>query len=326
MVRAAALLAILLMSCQQVRPAGMTASSSQHSTPVAAVSFSCRLPVMAVTAGRLTGGFIEFPAGKYFADPASTFTPDQSMGTFRLLSASQPELAGSLSLLFYDRTMSRWLPTNRSGISQDGTKYAYVTRPANQSVHVVDVATGSERTFSAPHPVGAEVYSYSPSGIYLAGRGGGAESGLWLLNPQTGAERLVTSEKIVAAVGDGKAWLAELSDSKNGPYTDTVVAFDLTSGSKTTWFQRAGLVWTIGLTRAGMPIVSVRTASASEVWLIESPGNGKKIYSGPAEQSEPTTDSHGIWFRSDDGIYLYANSGELQKVSNQFGVPAGECV
>ena len=38
------------------------------------------------------------------------------------------------------------------------------------------------------------------------------------------------------------------------------------------------------------------------------------------------TDSHGVWFGSQQGIYLYSSSGGLQKVSNQPGYPANGCL
>jgi len=321
-------------------PTSVAASSSRESSPppVAAVSFSCRLPLRTIDgAGTMTGGFIEFPSGNFFADPAGTFSRDRSTGTFRWLSTKQPQLIGSVPLLFYDRAMSRWLPTNRAAVYPDGTRYAYATGWPNQSVHVVDVATGRERTFAAPHPWGAGVFDYSTSGIYLSGVGEAAEVGLWLLNPQTGSERLLSSEKIVGAVGDGKAWLSQLTNSQSGSiFPDTLVELDLASGSKTTWFHRDNAnVGLVGLTSAGVPIVSVTSAgvpkvsvpisSGTELWLVPSPGTENRIYSGPNWFDFPSNDSHGIWLSS-DGMYLYSNTGGMQKVSNELGFPAGVCV
>jgi hypothetical protein len=37
-------------------------------------------------------------------------------------------------------------------------------------------------------------------------------------------------------------------------------------------------------------------------------------------------DSHGVWFGSRQGIYLYSVAGRLLKVSNQPGYPANGCV
>jgi hypothetical protein len=38
------------------------------------------------------------------------------------------------------------------------------------------------------------------------------------------------------------------------------------------------------------------------------------------------SDSHGIWFGSPQGIYLFTSAGGLQKVSNQPGYPANGCL
>jgi hypothetical protein len=282
-------------------------------------------------AGTLTGGFIEFPDGKYSADPAGTFEQDKSTGTYRWLSTKQPQLVGSIPLLFYDRTMSRWLPTSREAVHPDGTRFAYVTwgpeRTSEQTVHIVDIATGQERTFPAQHPLGARVFEYSLSGIYLSGGSEGAEVGLWFLDPQSGSKRLVTEEKIVYVVRDGKAWLGQRISSQPGSSPDTLVQLDLTSGTKTTWFHHDdALVWIVGLTSAGVPIVTARTAHGDEVWLVSSPGHEKRIYSGPDWFSFPIPDSHGIWFLSSYGVYLYSETGGVQKVSNLLGTPAGVCV
>ncbi|HEV2027075.1 MAG TPA: hypothetical protein VGS16_00915 [Candidatus Dormibacteraeota bacterium] len=105
-------------------------------------------------------------------------------------------------------------------------------------MRVVDGGTGQERIFPAPHPFGAEVFDFSPAGIYLAAGSEAGEVGLWLLDPQSGTERLVTSEKIVAAVGNGKAWLSQLTSSQVGSTADTLIQLDLATGSKTVWIHR----------------------------------------------------------------------------------------
>lgn len=309
-------------------PTALAASSSRESVPIpGVVSFSCRLPVRTIDmAGTLTGGFIEFPGGSYTADSAGTFARDKSTGTFRWLSDKQPQLIGSIPLLFYDRAMTRWLPTSREAVYPGGTRYAYVTWDPIQSVHVVDVATGQEGTFPAPHPRGSRVYDYSSSGIYLSAASEGGEAELWLLDPQSGSERLVTSEKIVTAVRDGKAWLGQLTSSQVGSVPDTVIQLDLASRTQTTWFHRQnGQAWLVGFTSVGAPIVTVNTLGGSELWLVPSPGQEKRIYLGPNWFAFGSSDSHGIWLFSADGIYLYSEPGGFQKVSNLIGYPAGSC-
>lgn len=293
--------------------------SSSPPIPTSAVAFSCRLPVRT---DALKGSFVSFPGGDFTADPASEFTYDQGTGTFR--STQQPQLSGSEPFLFYDRQQRRWLPASRAAVYPDGASYAYVTSDNPQTVHVVDVASGHERTFAAARPQTARVFDYGTGGIYLASS---LETGVWLVDLQKGTERLLTGEKIVAAVAGGKAWLStSLTNSSN---TDTVVALDLASGSKTMWFHRDNLlVNVLGLTGDNRPVVSVQTTTGEEVWMASSPGTADKIYSGPRVfDYPPISDSHGIWLGSGtSGIYLYSGGAGIRRVSATSGAPAGTCL
>src|SRR4029077_20473770 len=120
-------------------------------------------------------------------------------------------------------------------------------------------ATGHERVLSAPHPLGATVFDYSPGGIYLAAPGEAGETVIRLLDPRKGAERLLTSAKIVAAVADGKVWLSRLTHPLPGSvYADTLTALDLNTGSERAWFhQDNSLVGLMGLTSGMLPGVSI---------------------------------------------------------------------
>jgi hypothetical protein len=279
--------------------------------------------------GTVTGGFIGFPGGNFTADPEGMFTRDQSTGTVRWLSNQQPQLIGSLPLLFYDRPMSRWLPTNLAAVYPDRTRYAYVTgvdyvSGLKQTVHIVDVSTGSERVFRAPHPFGAGISAYTKAGIYLAGVGEASDPGVWLLDPQNGSERLVTNAGVVLAVGNGKAWLGELTSSRFGSMIDTLVELDLGSGAKKVWVHRKKPnVNLIGLTAAWLPVVEITGEGVS---LFRSPGIGQRIYSGGHWLSSVSSDTHGIWFESYDGIYLYSRGSGTHRVSATIGPPAGTCL
>jgi hypothetical protein len=277
----------------------------------------------------MTGGFVGFPGGNFTADPEGMFTRDQSTGTFRWLSNKQPQLIGSVPLLFYDRPMSRWLPTNSAAVYPDGSRYAYITgvdyvTGLNQSVHIVDVSSGSERVFPAPHPFGAGVFAYSKAGVYLAGMGEASDPGVWLLDPQKGTERLVTSAVVVLAVGNGKAWLGQLTSSRFGSAIDTLVELDLGSGSKKIWVHRnKPNVNLIGLTSDWLPVVEITGEGVS---LFRSPGVGERIYSGGNWLASVGSDAHGIWFESYQGIYFYSRGSGFHLVSATLGAPAGPCV
>lgn len=296
--------------------ASTTSPSPAPSFPVGAVTFTCRLPVMTIDmSATMTGGFVGFPSGNYSADPGATFKGDQqSDGTFRWHSTKQPQLSGSFAGLFYDQALSRWIPSAREAVYPDGTRYAYVTSTPNQTVHIVDVATGHERVLPAPHPLRAWVYDYSPGGIYLAAQDDAGQTGLWLLDPQKGTERLLTSEKIVAAVGNGKVWLSQLTNPRSGSvYADTLVELNLTTGAKRVWFhQDNSIVGLMGLTTGVLPVVSIAGKGIS---LLHSPGVAERIYSGSSSFVFLGDDRYGMWFSSNDGIFLYARETGLRRVA-----------
>jgi hypothetical protein len=328
--RVVAILAVLVVSCGQSSTAHTAASTSRLLSPsspspslpqTVPVDFSCRLPVMTDV---LKGDWVTFPGGGFSPDPASQFTYDQGTGTFQ--STQQPKLTGSVPLLFYDRPQKRWLPTPRSAVYPDGSSYAYVTSTMNPTVHLVDVASGRERTFAAPRPVGAEVFDYGPDGVYLAGT---MESGVWLLNAQTGAERLLTSEKVVWAVANGKVWFGKLTTTNSSSvYPDTLVELNLSRGDETVWFHRDNQVINLlGLTSDGEPVVSVQITTGEEVWVLRSPAGAEKMYSGPRiVDYPPVSDAHGIWLGSGTaGIYLFTSVVGTRLVSVTRGAPAGIC-
>jgi hypothetical protein len=196
---------------------------------------------------------------------------------------------------------------------------------SGEDVHLVEVASGRDQTFSIAHPLQADVFDYSPKGIYLAGVGDAAETGVWVLDPTTGQETLLTAEKIVEAVGDGKVWLVQ-----GGIFADTLVQLDPVSGSKTVWFhQEQSTVDLLGLTARGTPIVSVRAGATDQsVWIVLAPGVKEQVYSGPRQfDFAPINDSHGIWLGSNTaGIYFYASGSGLLWVSAMTGAPAGTCL
>jgi hypothetical protein len=149
-------------------------------------------------------------------------------------------------------------------------------------------------------------------------------------------------------VGAGGAWYGDLARGDQAPpgisgwtlwlFTDRVLRSDLKSRVVTPWFRRPGKeVAAIGFDRQGHPIVSVSsvdgaTSTSEELWLVTAPGVEKQIYSGPGSNSPafvgfgaPLPDSHGLWFGSSKGVFLYTLDGKFQKVSTALGEVAGRC-
>jgi hypothetical protein len=66
------------------------------------------------------------------------------------------------------------------------------------------------------------------------------------------------------------------------------------------------------------------------VLLLLAPDRRQSLFSGSVAVlnglGSPESDNHGLWFGSPNGIYLYSQTGGLQKMSDQPGYPAGFCL
>src|SRR5690348_1211726 len=150
-------------------PRTQTASPlTPPSSSPASVALSCRLPITwNVNTGQgyvRKAGFLRFP------DRSVTEDPSAPVGSW-----------------FFDRAFSRWVPVLREAVSNDGLRYAYTTGSAFQntagSVHVVDIASGADRTIYSGNTVYRVVY-FAPEGIYLTLQAPeGRSHGLWLQDP-----------------------------------------------------------------------------------------------------------------------------------------------
>jgi hypothetical protein len=217
----------------------------------------------------------------------------------------------------------------------DGSAYAYTTvdRTTNAwTVHLVNVASGSDRAFKISALDLAQVGDYGAGGVYLfQGSGlGGPGEGLWLLSPGT---RTLAQPWVIHrlwAVQNGYAWVARLdprdktvwSASELAP-ADSLVRIDLATGAETVWFYEAGRYpWMIGLDSRSRPIVLLGVNGGNEARLIDQPGSaGQLIYSGTGPTGTIQADGDRLWFGSKDGIYLFTPSHGMQKVYAFAGNP-----
>lgn len=272
-------------------------------TALAQPSFGCRLPVGSRPAG--LGGFVHFPGGTFTPDPQSTSSFD----------------AG------------RWLPINRAEISPDGTAYAvdeYVKDALyTTGIHVVDITSGKDRAVWRVD--GADtVAGWTEDGIffirYALHEPNFAGPDLWLLDPTTGQQRIVTPQPPVGAgLPLFKAWTAlggnaiwTWSVTAGRPAKNVLLRVDLTTGQATTWMAAAGDIDVLGWDAHGHPFVAVggglvRLLGPNQPAAVESIG----FRSPPTMPPSVVTDDHGSWFAALDGsIWLLpGGSDNMEKVA-----------
>jgi hypothetical protein len=253
--------------------------------------------------------------------------------------------------LYYDRAFSRWLPVPRQGVSPDGRHYAYGMPAPNQTkaatMHVVDVATGADHVFAAPTGawyIAYAVLDYTSDGIYLY-TNYEVSHGLALMNPQTGAIKPVADLLDIQASGGNRIfWVGSVNPADPHPngglstQPNQIDRFNLGDRTRAAWFYRAGASpQVVGFDAQGHPFVWAPNGRngimdgdyGAELLLLTGPQSRQSIFKGSAELFGSSaiitvTDSHGTWFGTDRGIYLYKGQ-VLMKVSNQPGYLANGC-
>ena len=343
------MLAILVAACSQSsQPAAVSSQSppassapqftpaaspstlptdSSFDLPVTTLDFSCRLPI---STPDNQGAFVSFPAGTVSFDP-------QGRGFVNHWG------------LYYDRAFSRWLPVPRQAVSADGKHYAYGEGPVDPSkvatMHVVDIATGADHVFATPSTgfISYSVLDYSSEGIYLITTYE-VIAGLALMDPQTGAIHSVAQlTDIWAGAGNRTFWVGSVNPADPNPLggigiqPNQIDRFSLADGTRVAWFYRpSSAPRVIGSDTQGHPIALVVNGGngvnggdyGAELILLMTPQSQRSIYKGSAKLVESMfvsiSDSHGTWFGSDHGIYLFTGTAFI-KVSNQPGYPANGC-
>lgn len=304
-----------------------TASTSPLPTPSVsptAQPLSCRLPVSGYSGG--TGGFVVLPGGAYTPDPAS---------------AVRLPAAGSSPGSTYDRGQGKWLPVPRDWVAPDGHQYAFLEQlqyPGGGGgyLHIVDVASGGDRRVPYDHGASASrtneswgLLGYEPEGVYLFSFHSGGYPSLWLVD-SGGSFRQVGTAFNWQWVGSGGAWGIPAGNPQGAP----LQRHDIASGANTTWIQRAGLTPTmLGLDGDGRAVILLGNDVVSELWLVDSRGGATKIHSAPGWTSAgglralgpAVSDSHGLWFGTSLGIFLYTRDGGVTKASDASGRIAGTC-
>lgn len=281
---------------------GANPTPGSAAASASAAALNCRLPISHVSGQQ--AGFLSISSGK--------FTPDPSAGT-------------STNGITYDRLQKRWLPVRWAQVLPDGSAYAYAREasptPFRNEIHVVDVATGSDRVV---YNQGAyNVVAYLPDGIYVDHHLSGTDgsNGLWLLDPASGSLKAYPSGQQatwgwIAAAG---AWSYSPDGNRFG--SNTFERLDLATGAVETWFQVASpqppapgskSIRVLGFD-GSHPLVQVYVDDhTSEIWRLIAPGQATRLPDlalGPLSPPSSVADSHGTWLiAGDGGVYLYANA------------------
>jgi hypothetical protein len=322
--------------------------------PLTPVDFSCRLPAVRVTYPNFAGGFITMPAGSFAIDPRGGFTTDPNSGV--VSTVASPSLNGDLAglvLPFYDAAQARWVPAGSRQSTADGSSYAFATwdptQPDVAVVHIVDVASASDRAYKVAMPVqgmGFDVADFDSNGVLLLSNGfEQLPEGVWAMDPYTGALRRLLQVGHVAGVRGGYAWAASIDPRdpsppqlrRSGTASDSIVRVDLRTGASTVWFYKPGKqVDLSGFDSQAHPIVEVYdpndTTGYVETWLASSPASPVQIVAGHQFLGVPQGDGDRIWFSGLAGVYLYTPGNGLRKVaafdnlaSNQSITVVGVC-
>jgi hypothetical protein len=281
------------------------------------------------------GGFVGGPQGLWTADPAGQVNQSGSL----LVTSAKPTLTGSGQSSFdgvsYDAAVKRWVPVPYALVRGDGLAYTYA-EPFKASssdslnnatrIHVVSLRDGTDRVIYSGSP--RLVLAYEPEGIYIAAiayySGDSPASGMWRLDPATGASTQLPNGVGFRQIRQGIAWTDYWVITPN-----RLVRIDVATGNSQTWVDThgEGWIWFVGLDFNGNPLVDVSQGMNSNwrLFVYTAPDAGTLI-AGVNVHQEGITDRYGTWLAGDDGIYLLKPGPKLEKVSNVTGGNvAGPC-
>jgi hypothetical protein len=230
-------------------------------------------------------------------------------------------------------------------LSPDGSHYAFGggTSDLKPILHIVDLTTGSDDIYPLPPELaiglsGPEVIGYTGNAIYIGEPTEGGMSALWTFDVATHHPTFLNVMGF--GVIDGTTvWRSTFDPADTSAWSwpsvspaDQIEQFDLATHTHNLWLRSPGhFVNVIGVDAAHHPIVrNFSDRQTLEISVLSSPSAQLSIYQGSTDAwggsiVGMSADSHGIWFGSDKGLYLFADAAGVRKVSDQVGVPAGTC-
>jgi streptogramin lyase len=312
------------------------ATASPQTVSLMAQLPDCKLPLFASSASspNSQGEFLSLRSGTLSEDPRGRFVTSG----FLSRSEASPVLNGQLPAT-YDRAAGRWVPAWNTEVSPDGSRYAYVdyySVPSNRELHVVNVATGTDRILSIPTGLWG-VVGFTSEGIYLNQSYDGISPGLTLVNPDTGAVRTVFTDSVVNAVSGQVAWVVDRNpnDTLPGPQgqgraENEVLSRDLATSKTTAWIYRPGTSLAVVAAGNGSILVQGTYVASDFLLVVTAPGQAQPVTVPETDNPVPLSgglvaDSHGWWIGSLDGVYLWTPHTGAILVSELTAGPTGPC-
>jgi len=302
----------------------------------------CRVPFLVQDpSGPAAGRWLQPGDGSLSDDPAATF----DVGADGLLhSRASPVLVGA-GPVFYDGARQRWLPAPRAAISADGSAYAYLGPDSGNrlatTVHVVDVATGHDRTLSVPGG-SWRMLDFGGDGIYLSELVDGLGQGLWRLSlPGGQLGQVLSPDRIVSAVSGGTAWVLDVDPSAPAQAQGGRAApnrlsqLDVRTGASVPWLTTPGLLpRVIGYDSSGDPVALASGPAGRELLLATAPQNVLHLATYPPglsdrdlDQWTAIADRTGEWVSGLDGLYRLEGSSLRRAVpTGHVTHPANRCL
>jgi hypothetical protein len=271
------------------------------------------------------GGFLHFPGGAFRKDPHADMVFDANvLGLMR--TPDQPYLYAYGSpttdvTLTFDRAVGRWLPVNRAQVSDDGLRYVYVdhepTAATSQSIHVVDVRTGSDHVVyrNTNNPLYA-VVGLVQQNIFLTScqpteTGGNCWGPLRSLDITTGNIATVSDRRGTWVISGRVGWMvtcwpAQYPTPCFGIYDERganqLLRVDLATGNEEIWGRGSGIDL-IGIDGDGAPLITLGSTNQCGVLRASAPEQMEPISSLPINQTvgcgfrSATADRIGIWLQ-----------------------------
>jgi hypothetical protein len=226
---------------------------------------------------------------------------------------------------------------------------------ALSSIDVVNVASATDRAISSQ---GAYPVAFRPEGILVVITVYGSDQfnqsqTLELLDPTTGSSRQLSKSGVGWSIAsEGAVFGTDLNPADPSPLImsptepsqsrapDRAWRLDTATGSSAQWLYRPGrLVEVAGVDSSGRLIAVIVGFDKTEIWALNAPESGERIYDGPGHgQADPLglngfgitvpgiLDGNGVWLSTSTGIILYTARSGFSLVYTGQAVPAGPCV